>query len=81
MTIFDSIKYPISNPPTLQELEALPDEMYKAWQDATGFTLSRQIAALLFQLVPASTGEHSPETIKQIEMFRTIIAEYNNDNI
>jgi hypothetical protein len=77
MTIFDSIKYPISNPPTLPELVALPDEIYKAWQDATGITLSRQMAALMFQLVPISIREHSPKTI----MLRTIIAEYNNDNI
>jgi hypothetical protein len=31
MTIFDSIKYPISEYPTAEELEALPDELYKKW--------------------------------------------------
>jgi uncharacterized protein (DUF2126 family) len=31
MTIFDSIKYPISNPPTVEELEALPRRLFHRW--------------------------------------------------
>jgi len=31
MTIFDSIKYPISDPPTEEELTNLPKELYDKW--------------------------------------------------
>lgn len=31
MTIFNVIRYPISSPPTLAELEALPLDVYARW--------------------------------------------------
>jgi hypothetical protein len=31
MSLFDVLKYPISNPPTLQELEALPVVIFDRW--------------------------------------------------
>ena len=33
MTIFHIIKYPISSPPTMEELESLPKEIITKWQD------------------------------------------------
>lgn len=31
MTVFSNIKYPISCPPTAQQLESLPEHLYKLW--------------------------------------------------
>ena len=31
MSLFDVIKYPISEPPTLEELNALPNEIFNQW--------------------------------------------------
>lgn len=31
MNIFNVIKYPISNPPKVEELEALPKNIFKTW--------------------------------------------------
>lgn len=31
MTIFHSLKYPISDPPTREELQALPKEIFEEW--------------------------------------------------
>ena len=33
MTIFDSIRYPISLPPTKEQLEALPQDIFEYWID------------------------------------------------
>lgn len=38
MSLFDVIKYPISNPPTEKELEALPIKIYALWLRRCGFT-------------------------------------------
>ena len=35
MSLFDVIKYPISIPPTKEEFEALPDEIYINWSQLT----------------------------------------------
>ena len=31
MTIFHTLKYPISDPPTKEELKALPNEVWEEW--------------------------------------------------
>lgn len=31
MSLFDVIKYPISFPPTNEQLEALPEKLYRKW--------------------------------------------------
>ena len=41
MTIFDSIRYPISCPPTAEQLEAVPDEIFDEWRDKTHFTVGK----------------------------------------
>ncbi len=33
MSLFDVIRYPISTPPTLEELHQLPNDLYKDWSD------------------------------------------------
>jgi len=38
MTIFDSIKYPISNPPTLEQLENIPYHILYEWKINNNFT-------------------------------------------
>jgi len=37
MTIFDSIKYPISDLPTVAELSALPVDLYGEWLISSGW--------------------------------------------
>ena len=34
MSLFDVIKYPISTPPTTEELEALPHELFQKWLES-----------------------------------------------
>ena len=37
MSLFDVIRYPISNPPTLEELQRLPGDLYQEWVSSTGW--------------------------------------------
>ncbi len=37
MSLFDAIKYPISDPPTLDQLFALPDNLLKDWITVNGW--------------------------------------------
>ena len=64
MTLFSSIKYPISNPPTQAELDALPEKIYKSWLRSMGLPENAPTAMLaetwknpLF--VPASEVERA----------------------
>lgn len=54
MSLFDVLKYPISKPVMVRELQAVPDEIYDAWYesniqiyDSPGFYKSRAIVTLL----------------------------------
>jgi hypothetical protein len=38
MSIFDAIKYPISFPPTEEELEALPHSLFRLWAAKVEFS-------------------------------------------
>jgi len=33
MSVLMTIKYPVSNPPTLEQLEAIPKEVFSKWLD------------------------------------------------
>lgn len=37
MSLFHVIKYPISNPPTASQLEALPPKLFRRWAMLVGF--------------------------------------------
>ena len=39
MTIFDTIKYPISDPPTKAELAALPEQLFRDWLKEMNWSL------------------------------------------
>ena len=40
MSLFDVIKYPISDPPTKQELEAVPEYIIRRWATRNGWMAS-----------------------------------------
>ena len=39
MSLFDVIKYPVSDPPTVEELTNLPIELLLKWLDLSGFSV------------------------------------------
>ena len=41
MTIFDTIRYPISDPPTEEEIANLPPELFHRWASTVFFPVDR----------------------------------------
>lgn len=75
MSLFDVIKYPISNPPTKDELEALPNDLYKIWLLSVGWAayLSPIILAIYY------FNHYSlPGGKDDLSLLRKMIKEYDN---
>lgn len=70
MSLFDVIKYPISDFPTEKELLDLPHDLYDAWcvQFFCDVLNSRKSVAQFFRVTPGHTGG--------IILLRRMIAEY-----
>ena len=78
MTIFDTLRYPISDCPTEEELTALPVDLYSNWLHAVDLPQSfiPQITSMVY------SGARVSSTIRgDIILLRKMISEYNNDNI
>ncbi len=65
MSLFDVIKYPVSNPPTSEQLNALPDAIYNKWRT-------------WWLTTPIDTPMRAPISVKYL---RNFILEYNNESI
>ena len=76
MTIFDTLRYPISDRPTEEELSALPDDLYSNWLASAGISSHHKPYILSrFYIIYASALGHA-----DIILLRKMISEYN-DNI
>ena len=70
MTIFDSIKYPLSDPPTSKELYDLPEKIIDKWIEVCGSIHAGRSSTRRFRDYPPA-----------VATLRKIIAEYEDDNI
>jgi len=60
MTIFDSIKYPISDIPTIEELNAVPESIYQAWLVYNGWNLGMKREGIVNNILYwKNTGDDS----------------------
>lgn len=73
MSLFDALRYPVSDCPTEAELKALPKDLYLAWIEA--IDLSHYLAPYLTSILHSGTNTRS-----NITLLRKMISEYN-DNI
>ena len=74
MTIFDVIRYPISEPyPTQEELEALPPAFLEIYKQKTGF-LNVHTPKSIHQ---AFKQFHKEEAIEDIKLLRKMIQEWD----
>lgn len=71
MTLFDTLRYPISDRITLEELEAVPRPIYDHWNEAYGYRA--QVPRLLVHSFLISGGKEEREMIAHL---RRLIAEY-----
>ena len=73
MTIFDSIKYPISFPPTLEELDNIPIDIIELWKTKYRFTNYSNAGIISFVELFDAPGE------QEILALRKMIMEYDDD--
>ena len=81
MTIFDSIRYPISDLPTEEELAAIPRRIYYRWiKKMWKYKLSQCPPSLVAEW--ASNRRDMPTTTEALSVLRKLIQEYEpNDNL
>jgi hypothetical protein len=82
MSLFDVIKYPISDIPTVEELEALPKDIWDKWIDESSwggpdYKNGRLKILLWFKLVASIVDHNIPELQQDVRLLRKIIKDYN----
>ena len=86
MSIFDVIKYPISEPPKVSELKALPPEIFNEWMlpftSAVGIKLTPEIfeQVYLSENSPTKNGVCSDNFKLHIARLRSLIKQYEPPN-
>ena len=79
MTIFDTIRYPVSDLPTLEQLEAIPESIYIEWRDFGNFISVRKDPERHSEMMIDRWNNTTPaefERYYQINYLRKLIAEY-----
>ena len=73
MTIFDSIKYPLDDVPTTDQVMALPNEITDPWTKTCQTQFTRECVRLGLM----TYMEYPPA----VALLRKIIMEYDSDNL
>ena len=80
MTIFDVIKYPISNPPTKDEFKSLPDDLLFAWYQSSGWRGFMPNGYGIDEVVGFYNQNTTSSTyltaLKELSLLRKMIKEY-----
>ncbi len=80
MSLFDVIRYPISNKPTKDELAALPGDLYGKWIIHVGFHPLKAWTILAVSHHYSVYGDMI-ESQHEISVLRKMIREYDNEHI
>lgn len=75
MGLFDVIRYPISNPPTVAEFEALPQKLFRTWTTRCALHEKPVVLALWYaETWNATTKRYTAAGDKEdLEILRKII--------
>jgi hypothetical protein len=77
MTIFDSLKYPISNPPTMEQLKAVPRCILTPWLDLED-DFDWEDDDLLEAALEQYINWNNKTTRKELRNLRQLISDYDN---
>ena len=80
MSLFDVLRYPISNQPTEEEINRLPADLFWAWVAKTEFTISDRTdkSRVYISAWYKKWGETlNQKEIKEISILRKMIKEYD----
>ena len=77
MTIFDTIRYPISDIPTVEQLEALPSTLFRRWAKRANFEREASILGIVFwfecEYVNRELWNTYPSAKEDIQLLRDMI--------
>ena len=76
MTIFDTLKYQISDPPTKEELTAIPVDLYGEWLISSGWEWSKTSPPPPSIVSMSYVGD--PES-PDIKLLRQMIRDYDDN--
>jgi hypothetical protein len=77
MSLFHTIKYPISAPPTVEQLEALPKELFKKWAKNCGWVIGEGVYMRGTDYICRFYSMYETEaSLKDIIRLRKMIQEY-----
>ena len=78
MSLFDVLRYPISNSPTENELLGLPESVFKKWQLEVGW-MKKGSSTDIYSGLSLMTGAYrSAPRHQDIVLLRKMIAEYES---
>jgi hypothetical protein len=75
MTIFDVLKYPISIPPTKEQLDRIPDEIWLTFDNSGGISLAKSLYNSQWNIPPLY-----PDEIKDINQLKKCITDWDTDD-
>lgn len=78
MTIFDALRYPISDPPTAEEFNRLPPKLLDSWTIKNNFNISEDPSDLeeYYAHFPGFSRESD---LFELDDLRKMIKEYDDD--
>ena len=80
MTIFDVLRYPISEPPTEEELDRLPRDLLECWKSNNGFMWSTDTEMISnFYMTSFRNKEYLGKCKKEINELRRMVKEYDDN--
>lgn len=82
MSLFDVIRYPISDPPTIQEITRLPEDLYLEWINCTTWRssekkLDRSHIIGFYSYIHDGNSYRFEADQEDIDALRGIIRRYN----
>jgi len=78
MSLFDVIRYPISNPPTKEELWALPPDLFNEWKKSVGWKNVRGVTPGYVEAYYKEFNSDEAYKLDNIRLLRKMIKDYDN---
>jgi len=81
MTIFDALRYPISDPPTAEEFRQLPPKLLASWTIKNNFNISEDPSDLeeYYAHFPGQSQFSRESDLFELDDLRKMIKEYDDD--
>jgi hypothetical protein len=73
MSLFDVLRYPISDPPTVEQLEALPRRVFVKWRRKANFSVSASSQMICHWYGSTNRDLHMFPPKEELQLLRDMI--------